>query len=73
LGLRDHPFLKALVSYTGEIVCEEEEEEQPQNVGRQGCGEVLCVWSHKGRQVHGGVLAHVADEILHHEEAEQGR
>jgi hypothetical protein len=71
--LGDHPFLEALFSDAGDVVGEEKEEEQPQDVGRQGIGKVACVWSWEGRQVGGGMLAHVSYEILHHEEAEQGR
>ena len=45
LGLGDHPFLEALFSDAGDVVGEEKEEEQPQDVGRQGIGKVACVWS----------------------------
>jgi hypothetical protein len=36
---------EALFSDAGDVVGEEKEEEQPQDVGRQGIGKVACVWS----------------------------
>jgi hypothetical protein len=45
LGLGDHPFFEALFSDAGDVVGEEKEEEQPQDVGRQGIEKVACVWS----------------------------